>query len=230
MPVSRSMQRFVLSLALASSGFAMPAFAELGYLEYTAGVSIVRNQNLTGADASGSGLSGSFHTDVGYSVGAAVGFTPIEIETVGLRTEIALNYRQNEINSMNVAGQASDGNGDVNLFTAMVNAYVDFDLEKAMGLGIAPYAGIGVGYGRLSIDADNRVQALRINDEASVFAWNVMAGLTIPYTDVVDFLAGYRYVATTDPRFDARVTPLGSRRLDSEFDAHEVTGGIRIKF
>lgn len=220
----------VVMCLLASVGLATPSFAEIGYLEYSAGVSLLRNQNLTGADGSGAGFSGSLQPSIaGYSLGAAVGASVFQMMDANLRAEISLSYRSNEVEGMNVLrGQATDASGDIGLFTAMLNAYVDYDLK----LGVVPYVGLGIGYGRLEIDAESATSALRITDEASVLAWNVMAGVVIPYTETVDFTGGYRYLATTDTEVDSRLrgTVSGARRLNTEYDVHELTIGMRIKF
>jgi len=176
------------------------------------------------------GLRGSIELDAGFVIGAAIGLTIFEVEDLGIRTEIAVDYRETEINGLTIGpGPPSDANGDFGLMTVMLNAYMDYSLED-FGVNITPYLGIGVGYGRIEISGDN--SAVKFNDTDSVFAYNVMLGLTIPYSDTVDFKGGYRYVETTDPEFSSTVkTPeIGPTRFDSEFDAHELTIGMRIKF
>ena len=229
MPSLRSIQRLavhmmflVASLVLVAS----PASAELGYLEYSVGLSIAPNQNLTGADPSGAGFGGRIESEPGYTVGVALGRRMIDLYGASLRAEIAVSYRSAEIESMAIRGEPSSGRGDLGLLAAMTNAYVDYDLD----VGVIPYLGVGVGYGRLDVSGENINENLKINDEASVFVWSLMAGATIPFSDSVDFTGGYRYLATTDPELDARVATVGPRRLDSEYDVHEITLGMRIKF
>jgi opacity protein-like surface antigen len=127
---------------------------------------------------------------------------------------------------MSVQGEASSASGSLSLFTAMLNAYVDYDLR----LPIVPYVGFGVGYGRLEIDADNQGSFLKITDAASVFAWNAMVGGTMAFTTTTDFTMGYRYLMTTDPKIDGRLLASGSQRFESEYDVHEVVLGMRVNF
>ena len=138
---------------------------------------------------------------------------------------------------MAVQPGARGANGDISLFSAMANGYVDYDLD----LGVVPYLGFGVGYGRLKLRADNRDARFAIRDKASVFVWNIMVGGTLPYSDTVDFTAEYRYLATSDFDFGSlsstTVTTGGvttvtrtDSRFDSEYDAHELVFGMRIKF
>jgi opacity protein-like surface antigen len=57
-----------------------------------------------------------------------------------------------------------------------------------------------------------------------------MAGATFPYSETVSLIGGYRYLATDDFNYNARILNVGQRYLQSEYDAHEVTLGIRVKF
>ena len=233
MPSPQSLRRITLLLVCL---FAPPVFAEaadpgpLGYLEYNAGISFVPYQNLTGSAPTSVGLSGHIDTEPGFVVGGAVGFNAYKYMDAEFRAEIAVDYRQEELSTITVLpAQSSESSGQHSLLTAMVNAYVDYNPDD-MKLFAVPYVGFGVGYGRIEVDTDNSAATVRINDEDSVFAWQVMTGVVIPYTDTVGFRVGYRYLSTTDPNFDSRVSGIGSTRFDSEFDSHELTAGLRINF
>ncbi|MEE8165651.1 MAG: outer membrane beta-barrel protein, partial [Myxococcota bacterium] len=215
-----SLRRLILLMVCL---FAAPSFAETAYLEYSAGIAIVPYQNLTGAIASSAGQSGRIEPKPGYTVGAAIGMPFLKL----FRAEIALNYRSSDINEMAVQPGARGANGDISLFSAMANGYVDYDLD----LGVVPYLGFGVGYGRLKLRADNRDARFAIRDKASVFVWNIMVGGTLPYSDTVDFTAEYRYLASSDFDFGSLSSATdGTRtdsRFDSEYDAHELVFGMR---
>jgi opacity protein-like surface antigen len=66
-----------------------------------------------------------------------------------------------------------------------------------------------------------------------------MAGGSYPINDVLDISLGYRYIATTDPKVNSKLTnpqpndppdEKVARRLEAEFDAHEVVVGLRFNF
>ena len=118
--------------------------------------------------------------------------------------------------------------GQISLLAILVNGYAEYDF----GIGVIPYFGVGIGYGSAEIDAKNRAGALqlRIEGRDSVFAWNVMTGISVPVNEVLDVSLGYRYIATDDTRINSSVQNLGARRLDSEFDAHEAVMGLRFSF
>jgi opacity protein-like surface antigen len=200
-----------------------PSFAETAYLEYALGVTIVPNQNLTGTIPSSAGQSGSYRTDAGYMVGAAVGMPFLEY----FRAEIALAFRSAEISEIAVQAGPDGGNGEITLFSAIANGYVDYDF----GLVVVPYVGFGIGYGRLKLRGEN-TGGFKIRDKASVFVWNLMVGGTLPVSDTVDMTAEYRYLSTTDPDFESLPLPgdTNGSRYDSEYDNHEFVLGMRIKF
>jgi len=194
------------------------------YVEYRAGVSFVPNQNVKGADATGSNLWGSARMQEGYNVGGAAGVRFLEF----FRAEVAVDFRQNDVEDLGVVGGNTNARGDVSLMTAMLNGYFDYDL----GVGVIPFVGAGVGYGLFRFDAES--PQIQVSDKDSVVAWNFMIGGTYPFSDVTDVSLGYRYLATEDLRFKSRFrtgpTTTAPRRVESEYDAHELFLALRFKF
>jgi len=229
--MQRTVFRFLLPLLLSLMSAPESARAEdeqageapwmRPYVAYEVGLSVVRNQNLIGADATGADLWGRIEPDPGFAVGGALGARFLDL----FRGEVHLSYRQSDVQDMGVGTGPTEASGEIGLFAAMANFYGDLDLDW----GVVPYAGFGIGYGLLEVDAESR-DTLQIGDEASVFVWNVMAGATVPYGEVTELSLGYRYLATTDPELDSRVTGRGARRLDSEYDAHELVMAVRFSY
>ena len=155
-------------------------------------------------------------------MGGALGMPFLEF----FRAEIALNYRESDLDEMYVVPGSKGGKGEISLFSALLNGYVDFDFD----LAVVPYLGVGIGYGRMKLRGQNSGADLKIRDKDSVFVWNVMLGATLPFSDTVDFTAEYRYLATDDPDFKSTSTISGNSRYDSEYDAHELVFGMRVKF
>lgn len=196
---------------------------EYGYLTYSAGVSIVPNQNLWGAGAAGAAFAGSLRSDPGYNVSGAIGTRFLDY----FRAELEVGYRENDVDNASVtAAQASRANGTISLLTAMVNGFAEYDL----GIGVIPYVGAGVGYGRLDIKAENTGNLLRVNGKDSVFAYSAMLGASVPVGDYVELVGGYRYFGTTDSEVNGNVAGTGAQRFDTEYDAHEISFGMRMMF
>ena len=193
------------------------------YVEYSLGLSIVPNQSLTGADRSGNGLSGRSEQNPGYTFGGAIGLKLYE----HFRAEARVDYRSSEVDRMATQGEPKNAKGDLRLVTLMLNGYFDYDLD----VGVVPYVGFGMGWGQIELSAQNSTGALQTNvsDTDSVFVWNAMVGGTYPISEVTEISLGYRYVQTEDPSYSGRVAG-DSRRLDHEFDAHELHVGLRFNF
>jgi OOP family OmpA-OmpF porin len=218
------------------------------YVEYGGGVSFVPNQDLDGAGASGSDLNGEAESDPGFHVGAAIGKRFNE----HFRAELGLSYRQNEVTNMSLRNEHDNAEGHIGLLAIMANGYFDWDL----GIGVIPYLGAGIGWGSLEIDSKNNGASFAPNQQSmiegqdQVFTYSIMAGGTYPINESLDLSLGYRYIATTeadintnlsDPNPDPNLPDPNnpdqgasrinsSRRLDAEFDSHEIVLGLRINF
>ena len=120
-----------------------PQFDLRPYLEYSIGLSIVRNQNLSGGDPPNPDFWGRIETAEGANVGAAVG-----VRVLGL---VSNRDSRSAIKLIEVEKQAvrpgrSHADGSLSLFTAMVNGYYDYDLADH-GVPLIPFVGVGVGFG-----------------------------------------------------------------------------------
>jgi opacity protein-like surface antigen len=234
-------------------GFSATASAEdepeVGfYIQYNAGVTHVPNQNLTAADASGTKFlpgpggttidtgqrfSGRYEPEVGFHVGGAIGTRFLH----DFRAEVEYIYRENHVENIGIQGERTKGNGHVGVMTAMVNAYYDLNLLE---FPVVPYVGIGIGYARFDINAKNYTltpERAKVSDSDSAFAYSFMAGGSYAVNDMIDLVLGYRYLRLTDMEVNAsltnpKVTPTErrARRLDTEYDAHEGTVGLRLNF
>lgn len=205
--------------------------SNLFYVEYSGGLTITPNQRIIGNDSSGSDLSGRVESDAGFNVGLAFGKRFFE----HFRADIQLTYRENEVSNLSLRREPDNASGHIGLLAIMANGYVDWDL----GIGVVPYFGAGMGWGSVEIEAKNRAaMQTKISGRDSVFAWSLMAGGSYPVNEVLDLSLGYRYIATTKPKINSSITDpqptppaiKSSRRLEAEYDAHEVVVGLRFNF
>jgi len=201
------------------------------YVEYSGGASFVPDQDLDGNDFSGRNLSGQYENDTGFNIGAALGKRFYE----HFRGELQLTYRNNEVENMSLQNEPDNvrSHGEVQLLAIMANGYVDWDL----GVGVIPYIGAGIGWGHLWLDAKNGpgTVSAKIDGDDSVFAWSLMTGGSYPVNDVLDVSLGYRYIGTTKAKINSRINSnnpenAGTRRLEAEYDAHELVLGLRFNF
>lgn len=146
----------------------------------------------------------------GFGIAASYGFAPVG----ALRgVEFELGYYRAETDDFStpdgypIVWLRSDPNnyessapalGDVATTSFMVNTYGEFGEG-----GLSPYLGAGLGVALHQVDVTTDVGILKrglittVTDEAVVFAWQVMAGVTYKGVRV-----GYRYFATADADID----------------------------
>jgi len=186
------------------------------YVGIQSGVSI-----LADSDISISGVPGEAEFEAGFVVGGAVGYHFFD----GFRTEANLSFRQADLDEVSAAGGTLEGAGDASVLALMANVYYDLDL----GFAVKPYLGVGIGVGFIDVDPGSS-NILIVDDNATEFAWNLMAGASVRASEHIDLSLGYRYLGTTDPRLDAILVGFGPVTVDAEIAIHEVLLGLRYNF
>lgn len=214
------------------------------YLEYSGGATYVPYQRLIGANPAPESFEGRTESDFGFNVGGAIGMRFHE----NFRADLQLGYHRTEVDRMPIKGQRPPAQGYTALLSVMANGYIDYDL----GIGVIPYVGAGIGWGRLEIDAKNQSEfggplQTSVEGRDHVFTWSLMIGGTYPVNDLIDLSFGYKYIATTDADINSTGRDIGfldedtspviaiptvytSRRIETEYDAHEAVFAIRYKF
>jgi OOP family OmpA-OmpF porin len=156
------------------------------------------------ADIEGGGINSEAEYDTGWAAIGAVGYGFGN----GLRLELELGYRDNDVDSVRGVTSAS---GSTNVWSAMVNALYDVPT----GWVVNPYIGAGIGYARVKADGITASPTVTVDDSDNVFAYQGIVGAL-----------DYRYFATLDPEFS---TSAGTT-VDGEYAAHTVLLGLRWEF
>lgn len=167
------------------------------------------------ADLSGAGINTEAQYDMGWAGIGTVGYGFGN----GLRLELELGYRDNDIDSVNGVTNAG---GSTNVFSGMVNALYDIPT----GWALTPYIGAGVGYARVKMDGVNVTPTARIDDSDNVFAYQGIVGAAYGLTQNLKLSLDYRYFATLDPEFTTNT----GVKVDGEYAAHTVLIGLRWEF
>lgn len=171
-------------------------------------------------------------SDTGFNAGGAVG-----VAVSDFRFEVELGYSQNAADSLEVTNDAGLGvavglgslvgltiplDGDVRTFSYMVNAYYDFKNKT----NFTPFIGFGVGGATIYYDDIESSGVLLVDDNDTVFAYKVGAGLAYKISESLNLTGDYHYLATTDPEFkDA-----AGAKFDSEYESHNFNLGMRFTF
>lgn len=121
-----------------------------------------------------------------------------------------------------VGAVVADGQGSVETTFLMANVYYDFT-----GFGdFTPYVGAGIGAGFVSVDYSPSGVGI-VDDDDTVFAYQVIAGGTYDLNDRTAVFAQYRYRATEDVETQVDLFPAS---LDVENRGSVFEAGVRFAF
>jgi opacity protein-like surface antigen len=169
--------------------------------------------------------------DDGFTAGLAVGTQFGE----WLRGEIEVSGNWHSADGT-LASTAStpeidDVSGDVDALFLLANLWV----EVPLGAGpFRPYAGGGVGIGRLDVDLDAATStgtASVVNDDDWAFAWQLGAGVAFDVSSNLAIDLGYRFkrIETVDlegTSFFGATPP----EIEVDYTSHNVVVGARLTF
>lgn len=152
---------------------------------------------------------GGVDIDLEHEVGPG-GLVGLGYDFSEWRAELEGGYRQNDI----------EGNGDTQIKSIMANIFYDFGME---GRSWEPYAGVGMGLGRVTLDGVAAGGAT-VNDDDTGPAFQIGAGAAFPLDDQVDLTVDYRFLT---------VQGLGYRSsngttLESDVYDHAIFVGLRF--
>jgi len=133
------------------------------------------------SDITGTGINTSADFDTGLAGALSAGWAYGN----GVRSEIELGHRRNDLNSLT---GTSSGTGDVSSWSGMLNVLYDFKT----GTPFTPYVGAGIGAARVSLDA-SPIGSSRIDDSNTAFAYQGIAGVGYRLNDSATIFTDYRY-------------------------------------
>jgi len=232
MTMKASTKSMAFMAALAGVGmFSGTAVAQDGkdygvYVRGGAGINWSEDATNTG---DGSSLDVESEYDSGLVLQGALGMRLHR----NVRGEIEVNYRDNNADSLtvdnlgNFGSLSADADGDVTSWGVMANGYYDFrDLGKAAGnSSVVPYLMGGVGFSEIDADVSAAGTQL-VDDDDSVFAYQLGAGVGYEVKQDVTLDLGYRYFATEDPA----LTDSTGADFESEYGNHSVIASVRYSF
>lgn len=154
--------------------------------------------------------------DLGWG---ALGTAGYKFGTSGLRTELELGYRANGIDDIEFSPVTG---GDLNMYTVMVNALYDFNLNSKF----KPYIGVGAGVAWIEFDNVRTISGSSIDDTETAFAAQGIVGASYALSDRLDFFTQYQYLHA----FDVEANTASGIPTDSEFGNSLLTAGLRYTF
>ena len=165
------------------------------------------------------GIPFTVTTDTGYAVGGFVGY-----DFVGpFRAEGELAYRRNGLDKQSALGISVPMQGDVSALALMANGIYEFGFGTS---AFAPYIGAGLGVARFSFIDAGPVGSPAENDDDTVFAYQLIAGVGYQLSPAWSVFADYRLFGTTDPKF----TQSSGTVIKTEYLSSTVLIGISTNF
>lgn len=197
------------------------------YVTGFAGISVPSDTEPTTNDyVTGGTFNERVEFDPGAYIGGAGGF-----DFGFLRLEGELAYRYSEIKSITDKStnfSYRDVDGNLGALSMLANAYID--LHNASP--ITPYFGGGIGFAVLHMDdtTGNDSSGSRVilypQDDYTVFAYQIGAGLEIALNPMLSLDVGYRYFGTNNAKFEGHDLNTTNVKLES----HNALVGVRVKF
>lgn len=225
------MRRLALGLALASTALATPALArdKSWYVEGDLGATIVESNRVVNIGANqpaGGSTVGYFNTKTGYDFGGIIGydFGPFRLETEA-------SYRRAQAKKFTTAaGTVYDSSnsrvaGGTGVLSFMVNGLLDFGPDD----GLQGFVGGGVGVARVknAIYTSAPNNAGGVDDSASGFAYQALAGIRAPISKNVDLGLKYRYFAASGAN---RFVSLQGNAFVERFHSHSLLATLTYNF
>jgi opacity protein-like surface antigen len=154
--------------------------------------------------------------DVETHSGVEAGGIPLDGEDAGVLITGSPNL------GVSVGDLVDDGQGSVETTFLFANGFYDFNT----GGPITPYIGAGIGVGMVDVDYSPSGVEI-VNDDATVFAYQLIGGAAFDVTERIALFAQARYRATEDVETEVA---LFDANLDIENRATLIEAGVRFRF
>jgi len=192
------------------------------YVSGFIGVSATQNTNVTSYDyIAGNSFADRVEFDPGINIGGTAGF-----DYGFIRLEGELSYKYGEIATITDQTRSTrlhNADGNLGALAVMFNAFLDLHNDSP----VTPYVGGGIGFASMHL-SDTFVSEYGLiyqEDDDSVFAYQVGAGLEIALNQRLSLDLGYRYFATTKAKFGT-----DNITADLKLQSHNAAIGLRVKF
>lgn len=175
----------------------------------------------------------SFNENIKFNPGVYFGGNyGYDFGLVRLEGELAYRWASiDRITSQTNAYRISEVDGSMGVASGMMNLFLDLHNDSP----ITPYVGGGVGvatlsmsdtFGYVSNGVSTRYETLYLENDKTVFAYQVGGGLDLALGRHFALDLGYRYFRTNEAHFDTYFPISNSLRSDN----HNVRIGFKVKF
>lgn len=225
------MNRTAILLASTAAFVAVPAQAREGqvYIGVNGGVSLEDQVDVDVA-ATDPQINGAFaDTNTGVDVDAVVGY-----DFGWFRLEAEGAYKRNSYDGLTVAnditidgiplaaGTRVQNERDLSIWSGMLNGLLEFGNDD----GVTVFVGGGAGFANLDLPVEVNGIGTLIDDSATDFAYQGLAGLRFAVSDNIDLGVKYRYFVIDDFEIEA----VDGTPLEADYAAHSVLASLVYNF
>ncbi len=170
--------------------------------------------------------------DEGYNISGVIGMVLTETPNFIVRGDLELGYREADVDTHTVGGtRFSSGNsfGDTSTFFGLANLTVDIKT----GTPFMPYLTAGGGFANVEFNGHGvnllGAPTTVMDDDDTVYALQLGAGLNYKFSEAITFGVGYRYFAAYDVSLTSTA---GAGSVGSEIDVedHQLLFNLRTGF
>ncbi len=217
------MKRMIAVLALVFIATSAHAADKGMYVSGNVGLSLVPEVDL---NIVGFPTFASVNLDAGFIIGGALGYN-----FGAFRAEGEISYRTNDTDdgtTVFLPGAVPVG-GDISALSFMVNGFYDLHSPNSP---LVPYLGVGLGFANIAADvtAPSLSPLAIVDDNATVAAIQLMAGLGYNINPTTTLTFDYRYFATDNPEFSCGPALICVADLELEYSNHSFNFGARFMF
>ncbi|MDD2388981.1 MAG: outer membrane beta-barrel protein [Desulfobacterales bacterium] len=159
--------------------------------------------------------------DLGFTPGLSLGQ-----DYGNIRIEAEISYLKNGYDKIKPAGNLLNSDGDVETWVFMLNGFYDFENSSPF----TPYAGGGIGFAQIDINDFSVYNHTVGNDEDTVFAYQLGAGINYEISESISLDLSYKYLVTDDPELMIRGNDPTFTVTESEYKTHRICAGIRVSY
>jgi outer membrane protein OmpA-like peptidoglycan-associated protein/opacity protein-like surface antigen len=229
------MKKIAFFLASAAAVAAVPAQAREGqvYIGIDGGVSLEDQVTVNIDNNRADGLldNAAFaDTELGIDADVVIGY-----DFGAFRLEAEGGYKTAGYQSLTVvsstilpggimvpAGTVVQNEEDLRIFSGMVNGLLEFGNDD----GFQIFAGGGVGFANLSLPVEVAGVGTVVDDDATDFAWQLLAGARVALNDNIDLGVKYRYFVADN--FDLEAS--NGRPIVVDYAAHSILASLTYNF
>ncbi len=153
----------------------------------------------------GDTTSGSINYDESYNTGWGASAFLGWVLNKDFRFELEAGYRSADLDSVfitrddfdnSLEGHRFDVGGHADVGAFMGNVY--YDIHFLGDIGVLPWIGAGIGGAYIDYNVTEPTVTLAAKDNTWAFAYQFMAGVTVPLADSISGSIGYRFFQTED--------------------------------